>query len=162
GDSSAGGAGSPFSSVEKAAIGPYGTIGPWKQLPNSLNSPRDFAAATSIGRYVYVIGGSDGASPLTSAERTMILDPAEVPLATVSGATLTYADTGSAVPGSAKPQPLGSLGNWRVLPAMASGRQGLAAATAIDPVSATTHYVYALLGKSGPVTALTSYEYLTV
>ena len=45
---------------------------------------------------------------------------------------------------------------------MASGRQGLAAATAIDPVSATTHYVYALLGKSGPVTALTSYEYLTV
>jgi hypothetical protein len=263
GDAGAGAAATPFSSVESAPVDLFGTQGAWASMPSSpLGTARSFAGGVTLGRYVYVFGGSDGSNPLASAERAMILDPVEVPIidvddivpssgglapgayvyrvaavfgpsdadnpggeslasdelvvrvpvfqgknmtvvlsvsppvdrlgtpipdvvgyrvyrspvaggvsgdevlvgtppAPVGGGPLLFSDDGSAVPGTARPLPLGSLGRWRTLPAMGSARQGPAAAAARDPADATKWYVYALLGL-GPISVQTTYEYLPV
>jgi hypothetical protein len=69
-----------FSSVEAAPVDLFGNLGAWARLPSSpLNTPRSQAAGLALGRYIYVLGGSDGTGPLASTERAMILDPIEVP-----------------------------------------------------------------------------------
>jgi large repetitive protein len=251
----------PFASAEAAPVDLYGTLGTWAPLPSSpLNTPRSEAAGLALGRYLYVLGGTDGTGPLASAERAMILDPVEVPtldvyditpsgvglapgayvyrvsavfdagdpdnpggeslpsdelvvrvpvfqghqltvvlsitapadrlgvalpnvtgyriyrspaaggvsgdevlLATIAAgpSPVHFPDDGSATPGTDHALPLGSLGRWRALPSMASGRTGLAAAAAPDPATAGRWYVYGLLGlgSGGP---LKSYEFLPV
>jgi hypothetical protein len=88
-------------------------------------------------------------------------------LATVMGATtLTFADDGSATPGTQKPLPAGSTGEWAQLPNLATKRSGLGVGAGPDPVTPGTFYVYALLGRNAaamaPASVNTSYEYLPV
>jgi hypothetical protein len=84
----------------------------------------------------------------------------EVLLATT--AATTYTDDGTGVPGTARPLPTGSLGQWATLPSMATRRKGAAGAAAFDPTDPAKVYFYALLGVSGGTTAVASYEYLPV
>lgn len=86
----------------------------------------------------------------------------EVLIATVNADTLTYSDDGSAIPGTATPLPLGSIGQWRTLPAMASARKGLAMTWAADPVTAGQYYVYSFFGQKNSTTANGTFEYLRV
>jgi hypothetical protein len=79
GDSGASAASAPFSSVESASVDLFGNMGAWQAQANPLNTPRSFAAGVTMGRYLYVLGGSDGTTALNTAERAEILDPSEVP-----------------------------------------------------------------------------------
>jgi hypothetical protein len=82
GDPGASMANAPFSSTEVAPIDAFGKVGTWSLQPAStLRTARAFAATATLGRYLYVSGGTDGANALTSAERAMILSPDEVPTA---------------------------------------------------------------------------------
>jgi large repetitive protein len=250
-----------FSSVEVAPVDLFGNIGTWASVSRSaLNASRSQAAGLTLGRYIYVLGGTDGTNALQSAERAMILDPVEVPILDVDDITpsaaglaagtyvyrvaavfsandpdnpageslpsdelvvrvpafqghqltvvlsitaprdrlgallpnvtgyriyrspttpgvsgdevllgtvasgadpVHFSDDGTATPGTDKPLPLGSLGKWRVLPAMAAGRTGPAAAAAPDPATAGQWYVYGIFGMAN-ATVLGSYEYLPV
>lgn len=253
-------------SVEFAPVDLYGKIGAFTLEPQTatqaygLPSKRTLAGVTTVGRYVYLVGGDDGAGPIDSAVRAMILSPREAPtiddvdlalgtagladgewhyrvsalfdaadpdnpggeslasdeftvklpaianekisvtlvwkapvdalgqalpnvvgyriyrtaaangapgsealLDTVNGAsTLTYTDDGSKTVGGDTPLPTGSTGRWAQLPAMGAKRSGPAVASGFEPGSTTRFYVYALLGKSAPTTAVASYEYLSV
>lgn len=80
-----------------------------------------------------------------------------------TSATTSFTDDGSAAPQvTEKPLPLGSMGKWLVLPDMGTARKGPAGASGVDPVSATTYYVYALLGLDGANAESRSYDYLPV
>ncbi len=80
GDGGAAAAGAPFADVERAPVDLFGNMGAWSVVPRTaLSTPRAFAGSATAGRYLYVFGGTDGAGTLASAERAMILDPAEVP-----------------------------------------------------------------------------------
>lgn len=80
GDGGASAAGAPFADAERAPVDPFGNMGAWSVVPRTaLSTPRAFAGSATAGRYLYVFGGTDGAAALASAERAMILDPAEVP-----------------------------------------------------------------------------------
>jgi len=95
GDGGAGAAATPFTSVEAAPVDLYGKLGAWAPVQGSpLGTPRSFAGGVTVGRYVYVLGGSDGTGPLASAERAMILDPVEVP--TIDVDDIAPSDTGLA------------------------------------------------------------------
>jgi hypothetical protein len=93
GDGGSAVASSPFADVEVAPVADGGAVGAWRALPTaSLSSARAFAASATLGRYVYVFGGTNGSTTLASAERAMILDPAEVPSA--AAGELVLASTG--------------------------------------------------------------------
>jgi hypothetical protein len=80
GDGGAAMANAPFNSTEVASVDLFGNMGAWKlQAASTLGTPRSFAASATVGRYIYVAGGSDGASAVATAERAMILNPQEVP-----------------------------------------------------------------------------------
>jgi hypothetical protein len=93
GDPGAAMAAAPFSSTEVASVDLYGNMGAWRtQAASALSSPRSFAASATVGRYIYVAGGSDGTTALGTAERAMILNPSEVPSMDIDD--LVPADTG--------------------------------------------------------------------
>lgn len=69
----------PFASVEFAAVDLAGKMGAWQLLPYDLGSGRSFAASAKVGRYIYLMGGSDGSTALDSSLRAMVLSPREVP-----------------------------------------------------------------------------------
>lgn len=93
GDGGSGSAGAPFADIEVASVDPFGTMGSWRPAQrSSLGTARAFAGSSTVGRYVYVHGGSDGTAALASAERAMILDPSEVPHLDI--ADLVPANTG--------------------------------------------------------------------
>jgi hypothetical protein len=79
GDGGAAMANAPFGSVEVAPVDILGNLGAWRIESSVLKQPRSFAAGVTVGRYIYVLGGSDGTTSLASVERTMILDPRESP-----------------------------------------------------------------------------------
>jgi hypothetical protein len=80
GDPGAAMAATPLASTEIAPVDALGKLGAWTLQPSSsLIVARSFAASARIGRYIYVAGGSDGTTALTSVERAMILSPDEVP-----------------------------------------------------------------------------------
>ncbi|HSB19664.1 MAG TPA: kelch repeat-containing protein [Anaeromyxobacteraceae bacterium] len=80
GDGGAAAAAAPFDDVEVAPVDLFGRMGTWSTVPRSrLATPRAFAASATVGRYIYVFGGTDGTSTVGTAERAMILDPAEAP-----------------------------------------------------------------------------------
>lgn len=80
GDGGASMASAPFTSVEAAPVNLDGTLGAFRELSGSpMGTARAFAGGVTIGRYVYITGGFDGANILASAERAMILDPIEIP-----------------------------------------------------------------------------------
>ena len=67
------------SSIERAPIGVYGDLGEWELLDGELPAPLTLMAATTIGEWVYLIGGDDGTGALASGWRAHVLDPEEVP-----------------------------------------------------------------------------------
>lgn len=73
-------------SMEFAPVGVFGAVSPWVQwaMPNQpkLTSKRTFAGTATIGRYIYVFGGNNGAGSLNSAERALVLSPEESPVIT--------------------------------------------------------------------------------
>jgi hypothetical protein len=71
---------SALASVELAPIDVFGNMNDWVANPTTLGSARTFAGTASIGRYVYVFGGNDGAGALDSAERALVLSPEEIPV----------------------------------------------------------------------------------
>lgn len=77
-----GAAASALKSVEAVPINPFGELGTWRTLPTSLPSPRTYTTAQTLGRYVYVAGGNDGAganSPSQQVYRAQILGPVDSP-----------------------------------------------------------------------------------
>ncbi|MDH5672435.1 MAG: hypothetical protein OEZ06_09825 [Myxococcales bacterium] len=72
----------PFASVEFAPVGVFGGMQPFVENREPLNVARAFAGTETVGRYVYVFGGSDGTDALMSAERALVLSPAEIPVIT--------------------------------------------------------------------------------
>lgn len=80
GDGGSAMAATPFGSTELASVDLYGKMGTWSLQPAStLATARAYAGSATVGRYIYVFGGSDGTSAIASAERAMILSPSEVP-----------------------------------------------------------------------------------
>ena len=79
GDGGAAMAAAPFDSIEVAPVDLFGTQGNWFVQKPTLKQARSFAASVTMGRYVYILGGTDGATSLVTAERAMILDPRESP-----------------------------------------------------------------------------------
>lgn len=73
--------GGAFDSSEFAPVDLYGAMGNWVVQPRSpLGSKRTLTAATTVGRYMYVVGGNDGSAALNTAERALILSPRETPI----------------------------------------------------------------------------------
>jgi hypothetical protein len=88
-----------YSSVEFAPVSPFGVMSTWTSNRESLVSARAFAGIASVGRYIYVFGGTaDGSAALASGERALILSPEESPaiedvdLCLSGGATPCYGD----------------------------------------------------------------------
>ncbi len=80
------GAGSAYDSVETAPLTMFGVPGAYATQRTRLVHARAFAGAVSIGRFLYVAGGSDLGTPLATVERAAVLDPAD--RARVSGLVL--------------------------------------------------------------------------
>ena len=74
------GSGVALDSVEAASLSAYGELGSWRVLPGLLPYKRTLAAATRIGRFIYLVGGSDGTAPADTLLRAEILDPADTPI----------------------------------------------------------------------------------
>ncbi|MEO5727259.1 MAG: kelch repeat-containing protein, partial [Byssovorax sp.] len=55
-------------------------MGPWTQQKTLLGGKRTLAGAATVGRYIYLVGGDDGAGPTDTAERALILSPREAPV----------------------------------------------------------------------------------
>ena len=68
-----------LTSVEYAPVDLFGTVGAYRIQPPALRAPRTLAGAVAIGRYLYLVGGSDGTGPTATAERALILSPRETP-----------------------------------------------------------------------------------
>lgn len=68
-----------YDTVEMAPISAYGELGGFDTLRFRLPAPRSFQACTTIDRYVYVAGGTQGDGAESSVWRAKILDPAEAP-----------------------------------------------------------------------------------
>ncbi len=78
----------PYKTVESAAVDPFGAIKNWTGQRYDLGTARSFAAGVTVGRYIYLCGGSDGAASLASCRRAMLLNPQEAPVLEFSDATL--------------------------------------------------------------------------
>lgn len=78
--------------VEMASIDAFGRLGQFKALPPTargsagrvvgpslaLNKPHTYTQAVTIGRWLWVVGGSDGTGAITDVERAFVLDPLNV------------------------------------------------------------------------------------
>lgn len=67
------------SSVEAAPTSLNGTLGTFSVLSQALPKSLSFAGATTIGRFIYVVGGFDGAAGSRSVYRAEILNPLNAP-----------------------------------------------------------------------------------
>ena len=66
--------------TEFASVDLFGKMGTWTQQKAPLGSKRTLAGSATVGRYIYLIGGDDGAGPTDTAERALILSPRETPV----------------------------------------------------------------------------------
>ncbi len=82
----------PFNSVEAAGVDLFGGINAWENQRFNLNTSRAFAGGVTMGRYIYVLGGTDGTNTLATVERARILDPLETPQLNIND--IVPADTG--------------------------------------------------------------------
>jgi hypothetical protein len=71
-----------ISSVESAPVDPFGSLGGWFVQAYSLPGPRTLAGATTLGRFVYLVGGNDGTSAIDSVLRAEVLRPGDSPAIT--------------------------------------------------------------------------------
>jgi hypothetical protein len=74
-----GDASSALDSVEAAPLDAWGAMDAWATLPDPLPTATTLAQATTIGSFVYLVGGDDGAGPVGDVRRAMVLDPLDVP-----------------------------------------------------------------------------------
>lgn len=65
--------GTVLSSVERAAINPDGSLGPFESVAGGLTTPRFGHTSAVIGGFLYVIGGNDASVDLDSVERAAVL-----------------------------------------------------------------------------------------
>ena len=63
----------PLDSAERSAADAFGRLGPWQEVPTTLNSPRADAVYALLDGYIYAIGGHDGNGPLDTVERASVL-----------------------------------------------------------------------------------------
>ena len=75
-----------YDTLEMAAIDPYGELDAWTTLTYTLPEPRSFMSCTTIGRYVYVLGGNGGNGAEATFWRASVLSPDDAPK--VSGVNL--------------------------------------------------------------------------
>lgn len=66
---------SASATVEAAQVGVFGDLGDWSPQRNILPAPRALAGAATAGRYVYLLGGHDGAGAVDTVLRARVLDP---------------------------------------------------------------------------------------
>jgi len=94
GDAGPDDAAAPFDSVEFASVDVFGTMREWVEARDELRlvNARAFAAGVTLGRYIYLIGGSDGTDAISNVERTMVLSPQEVPV--IRDTDIVLNDTG--------------------------------------------------------------------
>lgn len=94
GDGGPSDADTPFDSVEFASVDVFGAMQSWTLANDelTLDTARSFAGSVTLGRYIYVFGGSDGADALSGAERAMVLSPEEVPV--IEDVDIVLEDTG--------------------------------------------------------------------
>ena len=71
--------GAPLASVEYSPVNVFGTMSDFAVSRQALGTPRTEHAGTQLGRYIYVLGGSDGDAALASGERALVLSPEESP-----------------------------------------------------------------------------------
>ncbi len=74
------GAGGVHDTIERARVDAYGNLGAFEELPQGLPGPRTRAAVATLGRFVYVVGGTDGAAVSAEVLRAQILDPLQAPV----------------------------------------------------------------------------------
>lgn len=151
-------------SVERAAIQPDGSLGPWQREREQLKLPRRCAKVLVIGDHLYAFGGFGG-SLLDSIERAPILadgglgpwelvqDPHSMPryihamatrgdeLYAIGGHT-EQGGAGIAAVERARLDASGQPGAWQAAASLQHGRYGLAALSHGE-------HVYALGGLSG-------------
>ncbi|MFQ5488612.1 MAG: Kelch repeat-containing protein [Gammaproteobacteria bacterium] len=153
-------------SVERAAIHPDGSLGPWKTLAAALNYPRRCVKLALVDQVIYALGGFAG-SLLDSVERATIdakgglgpwtlLDerltmPRYVNTVKKHGAAVYVIGGHNEAEGSglveveyARRNAAGTLSPWRRTAPLAVGRYALAAAAQGD-------YLYALGGLEGAI-----------
>ncbi|MFT7520100.1 MAG: hypothetical protein ACI9MC_002244 [Kiritimatiellia bacterium] len=66
-------------SVEVAPIGLFGDLGAWRKLPRDMPSGRTLGDVARIGQFIYLVGGHDGTTALSTVWRAQILEPDRVP-----------------------------------------------------------------------------------
>jgi hypothetical protein len=66
-------------SVEATPIDIFGAEGDWFAQPVALPGPRTLAGVARIDRFLYLVGGNDGAGPTASVVRAQVLDPLAAP-----------------------------------------------------------------------------------
>ncbi len=65
----------PLASVEAAPTAIDGTLGTWFTLPTAMPKPLSFQGIGIIGRFLYAVGGFDGAAAVRDVYRAEILNP---------------------------------------------------------------------------------------
>jgi hypothetical protein len=61
--------------VEASPLDRFGRPGSWFDMPTTLLSKRTFSGAVRVENFIYVVGGHDGAAPMSDVSRAMVLDP---------------------------------------------------------------------------------------
>ncbi|HEV8320171.1 MAG TPA: IPT/TIG domain-containing protein [Myxococcota bacterium] len=69
-----------LATVEAAPVDLFGTVGAWFALPYDLPAPRTLAGGVRIGRFLYLVGGNDGAGAVDTLYRAEILHPEDAPV----------------------------------------------------------------------------------
>jgi hypothetical protein len=74
-----GAASGALSSAEVAPLDRFGNLGSFRALPLALPGHRTLAAAQTVGRFIYLVGGNDGAGPKSTVHRGAVLRPSDAP-----------------------------------------------------------------------------------
>lgn len=74
-----GGLAGALDTVESMPVDIFGAPGAFTEQRYRLRRARTFGGAVRVGRFLYVVGGHDGADDVATVERAYVLDPAERP-----------------------------------------------------------------------------------
>lgn len=70
---------SAYTSVESTQINVYGDPGTFTPQAVSLPEKRTLAGVTTLGRFIYLVGGNTGTAATNTVRRAMVLDPLAAP-----------------------------------------------------------------------------------
>jgi large repetitive protein len=72
-----------YDTFEAASVSTLGVLSAWRTLPGTLPAPRTLAGAAALDhagrRFVYVVGGDEGAGAVDTVIRAEVLDPTRTP-----------------------------------------------------------------------------------